>query len=147
MRAWNLIVMLGVSLVLSQGAFSQTSPAAPKADHVRASPAYAELLLSKTELESQLSSLLDDYKEDFPKVAEIRTQLGFLNTEVARLFNVKQADAVRLTDALGKLMLRKVELETQLDGLRSRYKDEHPDVKRLKKQVDIFEAAIKEILG
>jgi uncharacterized protein involved in exopolysaccharide biosynthesis len=114
---------------------------------IRSSPAYAELLLHKTELEADLASLIEEYKEDFPKVLEIRVELGFVNSEIARLFNVKPADSGKLTLALGRLMLKKIDLETQLEALKARYKDEHPDVKRLKKQVDIFEAAIKDILG
>jgi len=44
-------------------------------------------------------------------------------------------------------MLRKVEIETQLDALRAQYKDDHPDVRKARKKVETYEAAIKEILG
>jgi len=64
-----------------------------------------------------------------------------------RVLAAKPADTPKLSQALGKLMLRKVELETQLDTLRARYKDDHPDVKKARKKVETFEAAIKEILG
>jgi hypothetical protein len=114
---------------------------------IKSSPAYAELLLHKTEMESDLDSLLVDYTEEYPKVKAIRVELGFLKVEMDRLLAVKPADVGKLTLALGRLMLRKVELETQLDALRVQYKDDHPDVRKAKKKVDMFESAIKEILG
>jgi hypothetical protein len=114
---------------------------------IRSSPAYAELLLHKTELESDLESLLVDYTEEYPKVKAIRLELGFLKVEMDRLLAVKPEQAGKLTLALGRLMLRKVELETDLDTLRAQYKDDHPDVRKARKKVDTFEAAIKEILG
>jgi hypothetical protein len=129
-----------------QPAASATQPTTIGLSPVRSSAAYAELLLHKTELEASLAALLEQYKDDFPKVLEIRLELGFVNSEISRLFNVKPADTAKLSLALGRLMLRKIDLETQLEALKARYKDEHPDVKRLKKQVDIFEAAIREIL-
>jgi hypothetical protein len=114
---------------------------------IRSSPAYAELLLRKTELQSDLDALLVDYTEEFPKIKEIRLELGFLKVEMDRLLAVKPADSAKLSQALGRLMLKKVELEAQLDALRSQYKDEHPDVRKARKKVETFESAIKEILG
>jgi hypothetical protein len=44
-------------------------------------------------------------------------------------------------------MVRKVESEIDLWKLQQSYADGHPDVRRAKKRVEIFEKAIKEILG
>ena len=114
---------------------------------IRSSPAYAELLLQKTELRSTLDSLLVDYTEEYPKVKELRSQLGFLQNEMDRLLAVKPENVARLSDALGKLILRKVELESNLETLRAQYKDDHPEVKKLRRKIDSYEASIKEILG
>jgi hypothetical protein len=126
---------------------SPTPIAATDLQPIRSSPAYAELLLHRTDLESNLDALLVDYTEQFPKVKDIRLELGFLKTEMDRLMAVKPADASKLSQALGQLMLRKVEIETQLDALRAQYKDDHPDVRKARKKVETYEAAIKEILG
>lgn len=126
---------------------SPTPASAPDLQPIRSSAAYAELLLRKTELQSTLDSLRVDYTEDYPKIRSIRVELGFLKSELDRVLAVKPADAGRLTLALGRLMLRKVELETELDVLRVQYKDEHPEVKKLKNKIDAFEAAISEILS
>src|SRR5580765_3959887 len=114
---------------------------------IRSSAAYAELRLHQAELQSTLDSLLIDYTEEFPKIKEIRVELGFLKTEMDRLLAVKPADAGRLTLALGRLMLKKIELEKQLDVLRAQYKDEHPEVRKTRRQIETYESAIKEILG
>jgi hypothetical protein len=118
---------------------------APEA--VRSSPAYAELLLRKTELTADLESLSIEYTEEFPKIREAKYAIALLERDLTRLATVKPADAGKLTLAVGKLMRRRIEVETELGILIKSYKDEHPDVKRLKKKLEIFEAAIKEILG
>ncbi len=114
---------------------------------VKSSAAYAELLLKKTELQADLESLVLEYTEEYPKVIEIRFNLGALQKEADRLNKVKPADVSQLTLALGKLIVRKTELETDLWGLQKNYNDAHPDVKRAKRKVEIYEAAIREILG
>ncbi len=112
-----------------------------------ASPAYAELLLRKTELRSDLESLILEYTEEFPKVKEFRFVLGVIDRDIARLAKVKPADSGKLTLALGKLIVRRIELETDMWNLQRNYKDEHPEVKRAKRKVDIYETAISEILN
>lgn len=141
----RLVLFFALLLGLTGFSISQTSVPSPA--HVRASPAYAELLLHKTELDSTLESLLIDYNEEYPKVKQLRVESTLVNAEMMRLTAVKPADAGKLTLALGRLMLRKVELETELNALRLQYKDDHPDVRKLKRKIDVFESAIREILG
>lgn len=114
---------------------------------ITSSPAYAEILLKKTEMQAELESLVAQYTEDYPQVKEASATLAFLDAATARLLGVKPADAPKLTLALGKLMVRKVELQTELWKLSLTYKEEHPDVKRAVRRVEIYEIAIKEILG
>lgn len=144
-----MVALLSVS-VYSQGG-AKTRPAAaitPDAAQIlKGTPAYAEVLFRRTELESDLESLLVDYTEDYPKIKEIRLELSLIRKETNRLLAIKSADAPKLTLALGKLIVRKVTLQSELDALLLQYKDQHPDVKRAKRKVDIYEAAIKEILG
>lgn len=122
----------------------QTKPQSSNA--AAASPAFAELLLKKTELQSELEAIVLEYTEEFPKVKELRHVLSLLDRDIARVSKVKAGDTGRLTLALGKLMLRRIELETDMWKLQNNYKDEHPDVKRAKRKVEIFESAISEIL-
>lgn len=111
------------------------------------SAAHAELLLKKTELQAELESLVLEYTDEYPKVKEIRFVLGTFDRDLARLEKVKASEVGKLTVALGKLMLRRVELETDLWKLQQAYKDEHPEVKRAKRRVEIFENAIRQILN
>lgn len=135
--------------LFSFSVFTQSKPVAkPVADlqPIKNSPAYAELLLRKTELASQVEDMLVDYTEDYPKLKESRYELGLLNRQIEKLLATNPAEASKLTLALGKLMLRKAEFETDHWILLQQYKEEHPDVKRAKRKVETFEKAVNEIL-
>lgn len=112
-----------------------------------ATPAYAELILRRTELQSEIEALVLSYTEEYPKLKEMRYTLTLVDRDIARLGKVKPSDTSRLTLALGKLMVRRIELETDLWKLQDTYKDEHPDVKRAKRRVEIYETSINEILN
>ena len=145
-----IAVLLGTAICFAQeNGKAKTSVPGTQGDQqvIRSSPAYAEILLRKTELQASLESMLSEYTDEYPKVLEARYSLQILQRESDRVMNVKPADSGRLTLALGRLIVRKVELETELWTLLKTYKDEHPEVKRARRKVDIFEAAIKEILG
>jgi uncharacterized protein involved in exopolysaccharide biosynthesis len=112
----------------------------------KSSPAYAELLLRRTERESELEEFLINYTEEFPKVKEIRFELDSLKKELDKVTAVSASESGKLTLALGKLIVRKVELETDLWNLRLQYKDDHPEIKRGRRKIEVYERAIKEIL-
>ena len=146
------IIIATIFLFSSQFCFSQTNggKVLPKNSSTsnqsaKSSPAYAEILLEKTELESQLEDLLVSFTDDFPKVKELRFQLGLLQKQADRLLS-GSADTNKLTLALGKLIVRKIELETALWNLKCQYNDDFPQVKRAKRKVEVFEKAIGEIL-
>jgi hypothetical protein len=150
----KMLKKLGLPLMiigsLTAAVFSQTvasSANTSAADAVRSSPAFAEVLLKRTELESELESLLIDYTDEYPRVREIRYSLTVLKRDMDKISATKPADTGKLTLALGKLMIKRMELETDLWELLQTYKDEHPDVKRAKRRVEIYERAIKEITG
>jgi hypothetical protein len=130
-------------------AFAQAKSVAaePPAGHITSSAAYAEIALRRTELMSDLAALLQDYTDDFPRVKELKIGIEVLRRETLRLAVLKPAEAARLTSALGKLIVRKADVEVEFWRLQQSYSDGHPDVKRAKKRVEIFENAIKEILG
>ncbi|MDQ3322881.1 MAG: hypothetical protein M3525_10710 [Acidobacteriota bacterium] len=123
---------------------AQSSPVNNQAE--KSSPAYAEILLQKTELESQLEDLLVGFTDDFPKVKQLRFQIGLLQRQTDRILAVGSANTNKLTLALGKLIVRKTELDTELWSLKAQYNDDFPEVKRAKRKVEVFEKAIGEIL-
>jgi peptidoglycan hydrolase CwlO-like protein len=155
MKIKNLPFILVLVLLTSVFSFAQINAKKPtislpttlnKSEAVKSSPAYAEVLLQKTELWSELESLLIEYTEEYPKVTELRFEIGVLQKELDKLLAVNPAESGKLTTALGKLMVRKCELETDLWSLQKQYNDQHPEVKRAKRKAEIFEAAINEIL-
>lgn len=141
-----------VFLVLgSMSVFCQAQPkAVPTPTTVqsgKATAAYAEVALKRADVEAELESLLVEYTDEFPKVKEFRFALTRIDAEATRLGTIKAAERDRATAALGKLMVRKVEAEIELWKVQQDYADAHPDVKRAKKKVEIYEKAIKEVLG
>ncbi len=126
----------------------KTTQNAPKqiAQSIKSSPAYAEILLRKTERESQLGELLLTYTDEFPKVEEMKFELAWLQKMIDDLAASNAADAAKLSLALGKLMVRETELRVDLWNLHKQYKDDHIEIKRARRKVEIYEKAVKEIL-
>ena len=146
-RAWiPVFLVLGTVSVFSQ-AQPKAVPAPTTVQVGKATAAYAEVALKRADAEAELESLVVEYTDEFPKVKELRFALARNDAEATRLGSIKAADRERATAALGKLMVRKVEAEVELWKVQQDYADAHPDVKRAKKKVEIYEKAIKEILG
>jgi hypothetical protein len=135
----------GVAQATSKAARTTIGPDDLRA--VKSSPAYAEVLVRKTELEAELESLLVDHTDEFPKIREARTELEVIRSEMDRLLAVKAADAQKLSAALGRLILAKIVHQAKLRQLRDQFSDDHPIVRRQRRTVEVYEAAIKEILG
>jgi hypothetical protein len=149
MKSYKIILILSAiclfsSLVFGQPTGKKTASAVQTANPVKATPAYAELLLRKAELESDIESFLVSYTEEYPKLKESRYELSLLDKDLTKL--LAQTDASRLTLALGKLLVRKNQLETDLWGLQNKFGKDHPEVKRASRKVASFQNAIKEIL-
>ena len=147
MQLFRIIFILSVIFVVSADVSAQTTRTItqkPTVNAAKSSPAYAEILLRKTELSAELENLLLDYTEEFPKVKELRVELGLLQKDLDKV--LATSDTSKLSLALGKLIVRKVQLQVDVWNLQRQYSDEHPEVKRAKKKVEIYEQAIKEIL-
>lgn len=150
MNLRRIAFILPIVFLFTAAVFAQTKTKPTPAgglNPIKSSPAYAEILLKKTELAAELEGLLVEYTEEYPKVKELRYESGLLQKELDRLLlTVNPADASKLSAALGKLIVRKCELDTDLWSLLLQFNAEHPDVKRAKRKSEIFAAAINEIL-
>ncbi len=148
-----LISLFAIGFVTAANAQAKTKPDTQKpskvvfSQEVRASAAYAELMLVRTELESEVESLLIDHTESFPKIVEDRYHLAMVDIALNRVAAVKPVDAGKLTIALGKILVREAELETDIWGLKLIYTDGHPEVKQAAKKLSIYAAVTKDILG
>ena len=147
----RICLLFAVIFCVIEISFAQTKgkPAEPVAadQRIESSAAYAEVLFRKTELEAEIESLLFAYNDVYPTVKDARAELKLLQAEIDRLRSIKPVDAGKLTLALGKLILGKVSHLANLTKLQMQYQDGHPSVKKEKRVVEIYEAAIKEILN
>lgn len=126
----------------------KTVEAVPKSNiqAIKNSPAFAELLLRKVEIETDLEDLREEYTDDHPKVRELRFQLEIAKILIDRILAVNPAEAEKLSSALGKMLVRKIELEANFRGLMKQYNEQHPEVKKAKRKLTAFDKAINEIL-
>ena len=141
------VLLLCASVAAPAQTTKRATPPVAVDQSSKTTAAYAEIALKRADVEAELESLLVEYTDEFPKVRELKYSLTRVDAEVARLAAIKPAERDRATSALGKLMVRKVEAELELWKLSQDYADTHPEVRRAKKKVEIFERAIKEILG
>ncbi len=125
--------------------YSQAKPN-QAAGHIRSSAAYAEVLLRSAEVRAELESIAADYTVESPRMIDLRYELAALVKATEKLIAVRPADSGKLTLALGKLIVRKATLDTDLARLLRNYTTQHPDVLRARKKVEIFDAAIKDLL-
>jgi len=145
----SILILLSASLCYAQTTSKKDAAqnGLPKIiNQAKNTPAYAELLLRRTERESELEEFLLNYTEEFPKVKELKFELDLLKKEMDKVVAVSASEAGKLTLALGKLIVRKTELETDVWNLKRQYSEDHPEVKRARRKVEVYDKAIKEIL-
>lgn len=150
-KIFSVLIIFFTANIISQGQIGKKIVSQPIATNspaqaIKSSPAYAELLLRQTERQAELEELLLDYTDEFPKIKEIRFELGLLQKQMDKISAVSASDAAKLSLALGKLLVRKTELEVEVWNLLRQYNAEHPEVKRAQRKADVFDKAIREIL-
>ncbi len=126
--------------------FSAYVHAQKVSQEVKSSAAFAEIILRQAEIESELDALIFSYTEEFPKVKESRYELAILQIDLDNMSKMKVSETNKLTPALGKLLVRRAQLATDYWVTKNRLSDEHPDAKKAKRKLDIFDKAVKKIL-
>ncbi len=132
----------GILVMVAANSVSAQSDAGP----IRSSPAYAEVLLRKTEITADIEALSEDYTEANPKMIDLRAELASLDRSLEKIFGVKPSETGKLTLALGKLLVRRAALEADLGRLSRSYNKDHPEVKRATRKLEIYDSAVKEVL-
>lgn len=150
MNLQKLFFVLFFTVFLAGAVFSQanTRAASPSENQklVRSTPAFAELILRRTEIQSELEELLISYTEEFPKVSDARYELAVLQKDLDKMLKMKPDETGKLTLALGKLLVRRAHIETEFQNLKNRFSEDHPQTKRAKRKLEIFEKSIGEIM-
>src|SRR3954471_22844606 len=109
---------------------------------VRSSAAFAEVLLRKTELTAEVEALGPDHTDESPKVLDLRYEISGLERYLAKMLSLAPTDTLRLTPALGKLIVKRMVLDSELTRLSRTLNSAHPDYKRAQRRVAVFDAAI-----
>lgn len=143
----ELILVLAALAVVSFAQTAEKSGGGAEVGPIRSSAAYAEVLLRKTELQSELEAILPDYTEENPRVVDARFEIGVLTRDIDRIYAVRPSETGKLTLALGKLIVKRAAIETDLQRLQRSYSKDHPEVKKAKRRIEIFDQSIKQILG
>ena len=147
MKLVKATFLLASAIFLSQGAQAQTTQATDSSSSVKASPAYAEIMVRKVELQSDLEAMLLDYKEEFPKIRSMKREIEILDASIEMLMKLPLSANGKMTSTVGRLIVRRAELETESTETAARYGGDHPEVRRAKKRVEVFERAIRELLN
>jgi hypothetical protein len=113
---------------------------------IRDTAAYVELLVSKTVSEADLQILLVDFNEEAAQVKEKRFELALLEQTMKNIETVPADKLPKLTSAVGKLLVRRIEAEARLKTLIGAYAEQHPLVQKGRIRVQVFGDAIKKLL-
>ena len=112
----------------------------------KTTPAYAVLVLRKATVEADLADLSSKLTGGSMDVRAKRWELDAISREMERMQNVSRDSVPRLSDAYGNLILSKVALEVEMQGLLNSYTPEHPDVKKKRAKLAALEREIENLL-
>ena len=112
----------------------------------KSSAAYGELVLRKVEVEAEYKEMLVDYTEEHPKLKIKKAEIDNLNLEMEKIAAMDISFAPKLTATVGKLVLKKIDLQTEVNKLLLQYAEDHDLVKRAKQKVAVIEEEIQKVL-
>lgn len=138
-----IIGLVGVGAINAQ----RTPPVTQSAScEAKSTAAYAELVLRKVALQSELEGSLATMAKDNPAVVAKQSELDAVAAELDQLCKVPRAKQVYLNENYAKLLLHKVELAGRLKTLLVRYTAEHPDVKRTQAELNALVREMAKIM-
>ena len=112
----------------------------------KATPAYSVLVLRKAAVEADLADLSSKLTDDSVGVRAKRFELNAISREMDRMQTVARDSVPKLSNAYGNLILSKVALEVELNGLLNNYTSKYPDVKKKMAEIDALEREIGNLL-
>lgn len=120
--------------------------AAKVANPVVATAAYAEIYASKVEAEVDLKVLTMDATEDAPQVRAKMLERDLLERQIRWLEILPPASLPKLTQALGRLAVRKAQAEANLKIVSQNYAENHPTVKKARARLDVYSSEMEKLL-
>ncbi len=143
-RFFTVLTITLVASFVAAGATPQS--AGGSSDDPKASPAYAVLVLRKVSVEADLADLSSKLTDGSMDVRAKRFELNAISREMSRMQTVARGRVPKLSNAYGNLILSKVALEVELNGLLNNYTAEYPDVKKKRAEIAALEREIENLL-
>ena len=112
----------------------------------KATPAYGVLVLRKAAVEAELADLSSKLTDGSMDVRAKRFELNAIGREMERMRNVARDSVPKLTNTYGNLILSKVALEVELNGLLNNYTSEYPAVKKKRVELAALAREIENLL-
>lgn len=142
---WLRSLLLVLTLALGTTIHAQQRAVAHRVRAIKTSPAYCLLVLEKVKAEANLYDFQARY---FPSAsgAEGKKQaVASLKREMQRLRAQPLSNVSLLTEAYGKLLLRKVELETRLADLGKLYTSDWPETKKTRYELAALKRELRQL--
>jgi hypothetical protein len=121
----------------------QVQPEKPK---VQSTAAYAEVLANRVEADADLKALMLDYSEEAPQVKAKKLERDLLQRQIRWLEVLPDTSQGKMTAALGRLLVRKAQVEATMKTLGETYAEQHPLVKKARAKFDVYNSEIEKLL-
>jgi uncharacterized protein involved in exopolysaccharide biosynthesis len=143
----KFLAVLAITIATSYVAAGFTGQtAAGQSNAAKAAPAYEVLVLRKVALKAELANLSSRFTDTSPTLEARRFELSIITRELQSMQKIQSADVPKLSGVYGNLILRRVALEVELDGLLRSYTPQHPDVNKKRVELDALQRELSERL-
>jgi hypothetical protein len=105
------------------------------------------LAARKAAAEDELKDLRARFTETFPEVSAKRYELNFLNAALKEMSAAGGLNARRFDAAYGRLILRKVALQTELRRMQDDFTGDFPDLSNKRAELAAHESLIRNYLA
>jgi hypothetical protein len=140
----RIILVCFLAIVIAPIALGYTQQSS--GDDPKDSPAYEVLKLHRAQLKVDIDRLRTMFTEDWPETTLKYYELQATEHEMENLKNLSNVPSSKLSAAYGKLILRKVALETKLYKLSRSYTSDHPAIRYKKIELTALMRELEEML-
>lgn len=145
MKKLNLPGLVLSALLLTNFVSAQSS-SFHGANTIGSSPAYIILASHKSKTVGELEKLLADYTAYSPQVLSKQFELEITQREMAKVLVTPETKKSLLSDAFGKLLVRKISSEASLRNLLKEFTFSTPQVREKSSELQAIENELAKIL-
>ena len=144
MRTLTLLVFFLCTLLLANSVSAQNTPS-DAAQIVEKSPAVVVLASHRATLVSELNTLRSKFTETYHTVIRKKSELEITEREMVKILAMPKSQQMVLSEAYGKLVVRKITTETALVNLLRQYTLTSHRVLREANQLQAIEKELSDI--